>query len=64
MRCIELRDCAMRRVSFELSVSSIEVGDTLLHGGGWLVGCVGGGSLAVVGLRSVHDVSYFENTFI
>ena len=34
--CIELRDCATRRVwvSFELSVSSIEVGvgvDTLLH---------------------------------
>lgn len=31
VHCIELRDCAARRVSFELSVSSIEVGDTLLH---------------------------------
>ena len=29
--CRELRDCATRRVSFELSVSSIEAGDMLLH---------------------------------
>ena len=31
VHCIELRDCATRRVSFELSVSSIAVGDMLLH---------------------------------